>query len=81
MITLMILPWMITSTDSSVDDHATADRSVWQTHSLWVTPSAYRTGRESPLMITLLILMWMITPADPSVDDDATADRSVRQTH
>ena len=62
MITLLILPLMITPANPSVDDHATADRSVRQTHRLWVTPSAYRTDRGSPLMITLLILPLMITP-------------------
>ena len=81
MITLLILPLMITPPDPSVDDHATADRSVRQTHLVWVTLSACRTDRESPLMITILILLLMITPADLSIDDHATADRSVRQTH
>ena len=69
MITLLILPLIITPADPSVDNSATADRSVWQTHWLWVTLSEYRTDRGSPLVITLLILPLMITPADPFVDD------------
>ena len=53
--------------DPSVDDHTTADRSVRQTHWLWITPSAYRTDRGSKLMITLLIRTRIITPEDPSL--------------
>ena len=61
MATLLILPLMNTPADPSVDDHATADRSIRQTHLQWVTPSTYCTDRGSPLMITLLILPLMIT--------------------
>ena len=81
MIPLLMLPLMVTPAHPSVDDHPTTDRSVRQTHWLWVTTSAYRTDRGSPLTITLLILPLMIKSADSSVADHATADRSVQQTH
>ena len=69
-----MLPWMITSTDTFDDDHATADSKVRQT-----PLTVGHTVRVSQLMITLLILPHMITSADPSVDDHSSVDHSVQQ--
>ena len=73
MITLLIVPLMITPADPSVDDHATGSQRSADPLTVG------HTVRVSQLMITLLILPLMITSADPSVDDHSSVDHSVQQ--